>query len=813
MKKIFAAAAAVTALLYSQYSPGFSTKVHINYANLIIENLKKNGGNKLELIAPAGQKKYWVQLDSEDAQAILGSPLYFRGGAVGPDNTLFSGLTDPSHSPAFKPYGQCHWLYTRAAKAAQAARSAIEAKTAQDERAYALGCFLHGISDNVAHHIVNYMAQQTFTLNPNLKAKKGTELGLELQSNPGLQTSAINVFNHILTEKNFEKSFQTKNVNDPNNPFTKERLNHEMATSLYQRVYLPTVTYQGMNDVNHSAEEPSTEDYYFSKLYEGYQRKKLEAISKVPLKKAGNDYVTEATDIYQNKDFRYLAQPIRQTQKSVEENKTRARKPDRALIGAYVNFIKGHKKTVTRQNGEKVTIEVGGLEPYGVILMLPAIVHDVKKFLDLLQIYRESSYKWCNAPKNIAVKAWRLVQPECIVTNVLFDDESKTYRLAAIIDRKQKQLDAILPAHMQTLENLSVWLNTHDKIKSPNDLDPKELEKIFKPTQEAFDQISNITLEDLFTAMPELNKSWKMWIAKEILESLQDLLVIIKEHTRERLLAALKHYTDQVEVLNKEIANLRQAVNEQLNKTIIGDFRRYRDALKEMGMDALHDRLGEEKESLLALESEDSAVRKDAYDRLLAFSSSVGHMNAFNSIAAVLANQKVVNPLPAELEQPQKGLRVTFQGPVSFDASFQLEYNQLALCDGQGENRGQQNLREIFYPCGTTAAEMLQPGGYAKCVPFPLESLRANPGVSIALNPPAECYRWQDRQKPRVNFEFALNPTPQDCNFTQLEDVQKTGAGSYTLSFPPHLTPQALNEVDQPKCRSIEMKILEKARN
>src|SRR5690606_8316199 len=53
------------------------------------------------------------------------------------------------------------------------------------ERAYALGCFLHGATDAVAHHLVNYFTGETFTLNP---------------ISAGRASSFENAVGHIVTE-------------------------------------------------------------------------------------------------------------------------------------------------------------------------------------------------------------------------------------------------------------------------------------------------------------------------------------------------------------------------------------------------------------------------------------------------------------------------------------------------------------------------------------------------------------------------------------------------------------------------------------
>ncbi len=126
----------------------FSTRVHIALANQVHDALRASGDGTIQLRLSGAT----VILPSADAAAILAHPEAFRAGAIGPDNTVFPGLTDPSHGVAQDPFGQCQLVY--------------EAAVTSEERAYALGCFLHGASDAVAHHYVNYFAGETFTLAP-----------------------------------------------------------------------------------------------------------------------------------------------------------------------------------------------------------------------------------------------------------------------------------------------------------------------------------------------------------------------------------------------------------------------------------------------------------------------------------------------------------------------------------------------------------------------------------------------------------------------------------------------------------------------
>ncbi len=153
--------------LAPETAQAYSTRVHIMIANELREALIEADDGTI----PLRMSEHAVVLAQEDFEALRDFPLEFRAGAVGPDNMVFPGMTDPSHALGQRPYQQCELLY--------------EAALTGGERAYALGCFLHGATDAIAHHYVNYMSGETFTLNP-------------LTSNR--ETGLSNVVRHILAE-------------------------------------------------------------------------------------------------------------------------------------------------------------------------------------------------------------------------------------------------------------------------------------------------------------------------------------------------------------------------------------------------------------------------------------------------------------------------------------------------------------------------------------------------------------------------------------------------------------------------------------
>jgi MYXO-CTERM domain-containing protein len=158
---------AVVLPLVPSRAHAYSTRVHIMIANRIREALIDAGDGTI----PLRMSDHAVVLTTEDFEALRDFPLEFRAGAVGPDNMVFPGMTDPSHALGQRPYEQCELLY--------------QAALTGGERAYALGCFLHGATDAVAHHYVNHMSGETFTLTP-ISASRQTDFG--------------NVVRHILAE-------------------------------------------------------------------------------------------------------------------------------------------------------------------------------------------------------------------------------------------------------------------------------------------------------------------------------------------------------------------------------------------------------------------------------------------------------------------------------------------------------------------------------------------------------------------------------------------------------------------------------------
>ena len=156
----------------------YTTRVHIAMANEIRRNVIAEGGGGIRLMGSG----LVVELTAEDSAAIMDEPLAFRAGAIaiGPDNLVFPAMTDGSHGVEQDPYRQCELLYEEA--------------LTRRERAYALGCFLHGATDAIAHHLVNAFTGETFTLTPISEAR---------------ESSFDNVVGHIVTEATIQEALVT----------------------------------------------------------------------------------------------------------------------------------------------------------------------------------------------------------------------------------------------------------------------------------------------------------------------------------------------------------------------------------------------------------------------------------------------------------------------------------------------------------------------------------------------------------------------------------------------------------------------------
>lgn len=199
-RRIVLALVLIAALVPARPARAFTTRVHIVLANDVVESLTASGDGTIRL----RWSEHSVQIPQGDADAIVAQPLAFRAGAIGPDNTVFPAMTDGTHAVEQDPYRQCEMLYQEA--------------FTQAERAYALGCYLHGSTDAIAHHFVNHFTGETFTLNPITE---------------GRGESYDNVVGHIVTESLIQTAIYES---DPA-AFSASSLDHTIPQDFVLRTY------------------------------------------------------------------------------------------------------------------------------------------------------------------------------------------------------------------------------------------------------------------------------------------------------------------------------------------------------------------------------------------------------------------------------------------------------------------------------------------------------------------------------------------------------------------------------------------------
>jgi MYXO-CTERM domain-containing protein len=226
---------------------------------------------------------------------------------------------------------------------------------------------------------------------------------------------------------------------------------------------------------------------------------------------------------------------------------------------------------------------------------------------------------------------------------------------------------------------------------------------------------------------------------------LQGAFRLVTEEFKAQIVARMQQYTEQLRA--QLLAMSPQAVQDIHAKA------------KELG-EIARAQIDAAKLEALGLDLSDADAALSGFDR------SVLYMNSYNSIAGALANQAVVfSTAPTSFFGG---------GPVSFDASYQVGYNQLSVCDG---------LREAFYPCGTSAIESLQ-GDFEACEALPM--------ITAEMEPPAECHDGSA-------VEFVDDPNPAQCVRRHLEEIvgfDEGHLGSYTLAIPPSLAdrgPECVN--------------------
>lgn len=685
---VFATTLAGVALA-PQIAEAYKTPTHIAMANQIRDELRWNwagpncsekefrtccsaedpwcGKPAIRLLGGDGTK--FVVLPEEDAQAIVDHPLYWRGGAIGPDNTVFVGLTDPSHAWQFFPFAQCAEL--------------VRASKTPEERAYALGCYLHGITDNNVHHIVNYFTGETFTLYPKDGAKDGE-----------LKFNLLNVVRHMVVEGKIQEAFKAHNPG----AFTRERLEHKIATDLYLRVYLtPQKAGVGLWD------------FFAGKLV----AQKNDALNASHL-----DGLDPTTHLDPGMTIEEL------TPTSINDLVI-----DGKLMAAYVDFLK--------HGGNVQILDPGGLAPHDRVFMLPEIVKDVQRYLYILQ--RQGELKAAAGGSQDPVGFYKFL---------FATEDGKPSHFNELRKLKAQELDRVLVAYIETVERLS-------NVVVQGDIGAIGVAYAFEPLVTALDDVTEFPINALVDA----------WLADKSFVVRQAVGLVMRPMSA-FLTAAYKLTTSRfkefiVDELKKFTEELKQQLLE-LSPQAIQDLHAKVHELR----DIVHAQIDATKLAALGLDL------SDADSMFENFGSSVLYMNSINSIAGVLANR--------ELAFSTESTGFFEGGAVSFDASFQVSYNQMAVCE---------DLREAFYPCGTSALEVLQ-GDFKNCQAFDVDEIKITP----EMEPNVECHNGSA-------VEFSDEPEPEHCQMRELDDIvspDEGHRGSYTLAHPP-----ALSRDSQLACRGL----------
>lgn len=663
----------------------YSVKVHIHLANEIRAELIRNmdrvgcteedawcGKPAIKLLGPDGADKY-VLLSDDNAEAIRDNPEFWRGGAIGPDNTVFPGMTDPSHAWHFFPFSQCQAM--------------VENSKDSAERAYALGCYLHGITDNNVHHVVNYFSGETFTLFPKDQAEDGE-----------LKFSLMNVVRHMTVEGKIEKALEAANPD----AFKPANLEHKIAGDLYRRVYLdPTDGTRGLW-------------HWFAG---GLVERKNDALRAAHLD--GFD-------------------PQHDLETSIEDLKEEGITIDLdgRVMEAYVEFLK--------TGGTVDGLTPGSLAPHDYVLLLPEIVEDVKRLLDITEARGV-------ARMDALVDEWK-AEGECSLTCPILSTKKKLWEhlfkgtansrslYGQAVDLKKEQLDGVVAGYIGTVERLSNLIVA----KGPGGLSLSDIQFAIEPLANAIDQVTDFPYEVLFP-------QWAVDIIEDIapLRSfLEGTVRLVTDEFKAQIVARMTEYTAQ---LKEQLLAMAPEAVQHLH-----------DKAQELRDIALA-QIDEAKLDALGIDLSDADAALSSFDR------SVLYMNSFNSIAGVLANSELV--FSTEPTSFAGG------GPVSFDASYQVGYTQMSVCG---------DLAEAFYPCGTSAIEVLQPD-YTSCERVDV--------ITPEMEPHVECHDGSAT-------EFTDDPNQATCVRRDLEQIigpTEGHLGSYTLAYPPEHADRG------PECRDLEV--------
>jgi len=409
---------------------------------------------------------------------------------------------------------------------------------------------------------------------------------------------------------------------------------------------------------------------------------------------------------------------------------------------AYVEFLK--------TGGTIDGLTPGSLAPHDYVLLLPEIIEDVKRLLDITEARGV-------ARMDDLVAEWK-AEGECSLTCPILRTKKELWEhlflstpgnrslYGEAVDLKKEQLDGVVAGYIGTVERLSNLIVA----KGPAGLSLSDVEFAIQPLSEAIDQVTDFPYEVLF---PE----WAVDIIEDIapLRSfLEGTVRLVTEEFKAQIVARMSEYTTQ---LKEQLLAMSPAAVQHLHEKA----QELRDIAVAQIDAAKLDALG------IDLSDADAALKS--------FETSVLYMNSFNSIAGVLANSELV--FSTEPTSFAGG------GPVSFDASYQVGYTQMSVC---GE------LAAAFYPCGTSAIEVLQPD-YTRCERVDV--------VTPEMEPHVECHDGSA-------LEWTDDPNKATCVRRDLEQIigpTEGHLGSYTLAYPPEHSDRG------PECRELEVPGLELA--
>ncbi|MBW2465438.1 MAG: hypothetical protein JRH11_27570, partial [Deltaproteobacteria bacterium] len=486
--------ALIGVLGFSSSASAFSVVVHVYVANAIHDELARSmadgGTPTLRLMYP-GSDEVTVGMDPTDARAILDNPQFFRGGAIGPDNTVMTGLTDPSHAWFFRPFQQCDALYREAVneEERQIASGTPAADVLRSERAYALGCFLHGITDNNAHHTVNFFTGETFTLYP-IDAAAGDEL----------QFSLLNVVRHIVTETKFQTSLEEMeaSLRDSDrgrpglmrDPLTSARLEHRIAIGLVERVY-----FDGGDGGDTDLWSSYTDEFVALKI------ESLRIALGTPEGSGLIESLSTSEDPFQD---------------------------DITAVRAYVDFLRS-----------------GGLAPADYILMLPEIIRDVRS---LYQIVNEQGIALAqdDTRSNFLVRS--LLKNGFAPRDAFGEDDwaaTNPSRFEDAMTVKFRELDRVMPAYIEAVQGIS---NLNIQVGLQN-ATAAQREAAIAPVLAVLAVITDINYAILFsepTMIITENISF-------VTQALDEILMLIKERVREFVIDAAMEYLDGLEAEYRRI--------------------------------------------------------------------------------------------------------------------------------------------------------------------------------------------------------------------------------------------------------------------